>query len=192
MIKTARLILVTGAARSGKSQFAEDITAKQDKPVAYLATAEALDPEMDERIIGHRERRPQDWTTFEEPLDIAGVIMANAANYPVWLLDCVTLYISNLLFQEPATKNFLENPGTSFLAKEVEINILAKVQDLLAKLELLEITLIAVSNEVGWGLVPPDPLSRVYRDIVGKVNQLLAREATEVYLVTVGIPTKLK
>lgn len=192
MIKTANLIVVTGAARSGKSQFAEELVAKLDKPVAYLATAQALDPEMVERIARHQERRPEAWTTFEEPLDLAEVIMANSPKYPVWLLDCVTLYLSNLLFQEPATKHFLENPGTSFLTQEVEGHILTKVQELLDKLKQVEITLVAVTNEIGWGLVPLDPLSRVYRDIVGKVNQLLAREATEVYLVTVGIPTKLK
>lgn len=192
MIKTARLILVTGAARSGKSHFAEEYVSRLDKQAAYLATAQALDEEMAARIANHRQQRPSNWVTFEEPLELGRLLKAEGPKYPVWLLDCVTLYISNLFMQEPTVRQFLEKPESNFVAQEVEESVLSKVIGLLQDIRTLDITLVAVTNEVGWGLVPPDPFSRAFRDVVGRVNQLLAREAEEVYLVTVGIAQRIK
>lgn len=188
-----KLILVTGAARSGKSTFAEELAVKMDKPVAYLATAQVLDEEMAERVRLHVERRPSKWKTYEEPYHPAHVIAAHSEHDQAWLMDCVTLYVSNLLFSllDEESLHALDN-NENYIATNIQKKILKEIEDLIRIVKQKSITLIAVTNEVGWGLVPPDPLSRAYRDIIGKVNQKIAQAATEVYLVTVGIPLKLK
>lgn len=191
-MKRAKLIVVTGGVRSGKSRFAEELVEKMGQPAAYLATAQALDPEMAERIAAHRERRPRNWKTIEEPLDLTAAITAYGTSYPVWLLDCVTLYVSNLLFSQETTKEFLANPQETFLAKEAEAHILSAVGEFLNSFMGIDLTMVAVTNETGWGLVPPDPISRAYRDIMGKVNQQLASYAEEVYLLAAGIPLRIK
>lgn len=188
-----KLILVTGAARSGKSTFAEKLAIKMDKPVAYLATAQVLDEEMAERVKLHVKRRPSTWKTFEESYHLAPVIAENSECCDVWLLDCVTLYISNLLFSLLDEESMPElEKNENYIATDIQTQILNEIDNLILTIKRENITLIAVTNEVGWGLVPPDPLSRAYRDIAGKVNQKLAQAATEVYLVAVGIPVQLK
>lgn len=182
-----KLILISGAARSGKSRFAEEKALAEDKPVAYLATAQALDEEMKERIEGHRARRPAAWQTFEEPFLVENVIKNNQASYPVWILDCITLYISNLLLAVLDPKS-----ASALPAAAAEVYVLGKIEDLLEAIAGAEITLYAVTNEVGWGLVPPDATSRLYRDIAGRVNQRLAAAADEVYVLMLGLPVHLK
>jgi len=182
-----KLIVVSGAARSGKSLFAEKLAAGLDKQVAYLATAQALDDEMAERIERHRKRRPAGWQTVEEQTAVHLAIENHYPSYKVWLLDCVTIYISNLLF---AAAN--GRPAEDLPVLYIEEYIFQQIDSLLATVRRLDITLIAVTNEVGWGLVPPDPLSRLYRDLVGLVNQKMAFQAAEVYLVALGIPVRLK
>lgn len=184
-----KLVLVSGAVRSGKSAFAEELALKMDKPIAYLATAQALDEEMSERIKIHRQNRAEaSWHTFEEPYRIKDVLVKHQHEYQTWLLDCITLYISNLLLAQVKK----EELTTQFVNTQIQEFILAQVDNFLATLRKAEVTLIAVTNEVGWGLVPPDPLSRAYRDILGRVNQKLAQAAEEVYLLTMGIPLCLK
>lgn len=182
-----RLILVSGATRSGKSSFAETQAEKLDKPVAYLATAEALDLEMHNRIEHHQRRRNPAWKTFEEPYEIDKVINDNQEKYPIWVLDCITLYISNLLFAQIG-----EVEGDNFVADHINEHILKKIDNLIAIINNANIDIFIVTNEIGWGLVPPDPISRLYRDIVGRVNQKLADAANEVYIVMLGIPVKIK
>ena len=180
------LILITGAARSGKSSFAEHLANLTSEKVAYLATAQALDEEMAERIRLHAERRPHTWQTFEEPFNAGEVIHNHCREYKVWLLDCITLLVANHLLSK------VQPQDTVFVSTEIEAFITKEIENLIKVVHTTAITLIAVTNEVGWGLVPPDPISRAYRDIVGRVNQKLAQAANEVYLVTVGIPLKLK
>lgn len=187
IFKLGRLILVSGATRSGKSSFAETQAEKLDKPVAYLATAEALDLEMHNRIKHHQERRNPDWKTFEEPYEIDKVINDNQEKYPIWVLDCITLYISNLLFAQIG-----EIEGDNFVADHINEHILQKIDNLIAIINNANVDIFVVTNEIGWGLVPPDPISRLYRDIVGRVNQKLADAANEVYIVMLGIPVKIK
>ncbi|MCR4440888.1 MAG: bifunctional adenosylcobinamide kinase/adenosylcobinamide-phosphate guanylyltransferase [Peptococcaceae bacterium] len=182
-----KLIIVSGAARSGKSLFAEKLAAGMDKHVAYLATAQALDREMEERIERHKKRRPAGWQTFEEQTAVHLVIEKHHPAYKVWLLDCVTLYVSNLLFS--VVKDVHEE---KLADKRIEEYIFQSIDSLMETVRRLDLTLIAVTNEVGWGLVPPDPLSRLYRDVVGFVNQKMASHAEEVYLVALGIPVRLK
>lgn len=180
------LILVTGAARSGKSSYAEYLANLASEEVAYLATAQALDEEMEERIRLHTERRSHTWQTFEEPFNPGKVILNHYREYKVWLLDCITLLVANHLLSK------VQPQDAVFISTEIEEFITREIENLINVVHTTDITLIAVTNEVGWGLVPPDPLSRAYRDIVGRVNQKLAQAADDVYLVTVGIPMKLK
>lgn len=186
-MKESKLILVTGAARSGKSLFAEQLVTKEDSRVAYLATAQALDREMEERIHLHRIRRPQHWQTFEEPFHPAEVLLANHELYRVWLLDCLTLYVSNLFFNMAG-----QGPAEALPVAKIQEHILEEIEKLINCVKKTGVTLVAVTSEVGWGLVPPDPQSRAYRDILGRVNQRLGQAADEVYLVAVGIPLQLK
>lgn len=182
-----KIILISGAARSGKSSFAEQLARDLDERVAYLATAQGLDDEMQDRIARHRENRPAVWRTFEEPFELGEVIRGNHQEYRTWLLDCITLYVSNLLFakvQHVTTDNYI--------ATAVQDHILGKIDHLIETVEETGITLVAVTNEVGWGIVPADPLSRAYRDIAGIVNRKLADRANEVYLVALGFPLRLK
>lgn len=182
-----KIILVSGATRSGKSSFAESQAHNLDKPVAYLATAEALDEEMINRVKHHQKSRNPDWTTFEEPYAIEAVIKDNHQNYPVWVLDCITLYVSNLLFSQLGKVE-----GDNLVADDVNDYILQKIDNLISVLKEANIDIFLVTNEIGWGLVPPDPVSRLYRDIAGRVNQKLAEAADEVFVVMLGIPVRIK
>lgn len=187
-----RLILVLGGARSGKSGYAESLAARiaQQRPVFYVATATAEDAEMERRIARHRAARPSHWLTVEAPGDPAAAIRGQLvrADFPVILLDCITLLVSNLLL-DGAHAEFDEQ---RFEASEAEARVTAAIADLLAAWHETQATLILVSNEVGMGLVPPYPLGRVYRDVLGRVNAQLAREADVVLLMVAGLPVELK
>ena len=209
------LILVLGGARSGKSTFAERFAARQAAVhvdaagagpppqtgagrVTYLATSETNDPEMAARVAAHRAGRPAAWTTVECPLEVAAAVRSTAA--PVFLLDCVTFWVSNLLFAAGdlggTVPEGLGNFDKAFIAPEVEDAVARRVtdalDDLLAALRETGSTLIAVSNEVGLGVVPEYPIARLYRDELGRTNRRLAEAADEVYLLVAGIPLELK
>ena len=173
-----QLILVLGGARSGKSAFAERL-AGQGGRVMYVATAEALDDDMRRRIAAHRSQRPAEWDTLEEPLNLAPVLPAALEGYDTCLLDCVTLWVSNLL---------LSNEGNSAAERE----ILEAARALMEVYERSHATWIVVSNEVGLGVVPPSALGARYRDALGRVNQLLAARADRVYLMVAGLALELK
>lgn len=167
------LIFVTGGARSGKSSFAEKIAQERaESSVTYLATAQAFDTEMAERIARHRTDRPAQWHTVEEPLDV--LVALQAAPTPTVLLDCLSLWVSNLLL--------------SGLDEEV---ILARTDAVLLA-QTVPGLLIAVTNEVGSGIVPDNALARSYRDILGRVNQRFAAASAEAYLLASGLPLRLK
>jgi adenosylcobinamide kinase/adenosylcobinamide-phosphate guanylyltransferase len=186
----SRLILILGGARSGKSTFAERLAASSGKRVAFIATATASDDEMRERIARHRASRPHDWHTLEEPLDLAGAVRAASQLADVLLLDCVTLWLANWLFEQYGMNN--EEEFTS--SPLVEEGALKEVEALLDAWHCLASnkTLILVSNEVGLGIVPAYPLGRVYRDTLGYINQLLAGRADRVYLMVAGIAVDIK
>jgi adenosylcobinamide kinase/adenosylcobinamide-phosphate guanylyltransferase len=181
-----KLILLLGGARSGKSTLAEQLAQElaPDGRVLYVATAQAGDDEMRERIVAHRSRRPAEWRTLEEPLRLAERLNASAGDARVVLLDCATLWVTNLL---------LDSCGASEdVPPSVESSILVSTAGLLAAYNRGTATFIVVSNEVGLGLVPPYPLGRAYRDVLGRVNQRLAAAADEVYLLVAGLPIELK
>lgn len=181
------LVFVTGGARSGKSRFAEQIAgATGSAPVIYLATMEPGDEELKERIAVHRGRRPPSWTTVEEPLALEGALHAADPRATV-LLDCLSLWVSNVFMRQTAT---LTDDSMSAFAQAVSACLAGA--DALVKIQAGRSgMLIAVSNEVGWGIVPEGRLSRYYRDALGMVNQRLAAAADEGWLLVSGIPVRL-
>ncbi|MFA5089453.1 MAG: bifunctional adenosylcobinamide kinase/adenosylcobinamide-phosphate guanylyltransferase [Candidatus Omnitrophota bacterium] len=170
----AKITLILGGARSGKSVYALSL-AKTCKKVAFIATCEAKDKEMQERIRVHRKVRPETWKTFEEPRDLVPILNKMGSGFECIVVDCLTLLVSNLI-----------------LGGYKEQEILRKARAILDNLKKKKARVILVSNEVGLGLVPANRLGRDFRDTAGKVNQLLAREADEAFFIVCGIPLRLK
>ncbi|BDP40086.1 adenosylcobinamide kinase/adenosylcobinamide phosphate guanyltransferase [Deinococcus aetherius] len=167
------IVFVTGGARSGKSTFAERRAAASGETVTYLATAQAFDAEMEDRINRHRADRPAGWLTVEEPLDVPAAL--RAASTPTVLLDCLSLWVSNLL-----------------LADLDDDAILARAGALLAAARARGGLTVLVTNEVGFGIVPDNALARRFRDVLGWVNQRAAAASDEAWLLVSGLPVRLK
>ena len=176
------LTFIVGGARSGKSTRAEQLAARGER-VLYVATAEGRDEEMRNRIAAHRAARPEHWDTLEEPLDLAGALRSAHHRYDTVLIDCLTLWVSNLL---------LDLQRRAAEEDRREEHILRDTRELLAIVEASEADWIVVSNEVGLGVVPPSPLGRAYRDALGRVNQVVAAQASEVCLMVAGLPLQVK
>ncbi|MFQ5465162.1 MAG: bifunctional adenosylcobinamide kinase/adenosylcobinamide-phosphate guanylyltransferase [Thermodesulfobacteriota bacterium] len=168
------LIFVAGGARSGKSSFAELLASRAPGKKLYIATARPLDPEMAERIDAHRARRGALWETVEAPDDPAGALR-DAGGYGAVLIDCLTLWLSNRM-----------EAGLS------DGDLLGEARALARAARECRALVVAVSNEVGLGIVPDNPLARRFRDLAGLVNQAFAAEADEAYLTASGIPLRLK
>ncbi|WP_281885240.1 bifunctional adenosylcobinamide kinase/adenosylcobinamide-phosphate guanylyltransferase [Paenibacillus sp. YYML68] len=172
--------LVTGGARSGKSGFAERYAATLGAEGLYIATAHAYDAEMEERIVQHRldrERQPFRWTTAEAPYELAKTL--RQADAPVVLVDCLTLWLSNWLLRlehEPNMRELLDQ----------------QVEELADAFRSARQPIVLVTNEVGNGLVPEYKLGRLFRDVSGRMNQRLAAEADQLFLVTCGVAVELK
>ena len=172
----SKVILVTGGARSGKSRFAERLALSYEPMRGYLATAQAGDAEMAARIARHQGRRGGEWQTLEEPLQVEEVITGSDGRFNVILLDCITLWISNLLFR----------------CEGGAAEALKRVERFTRSFDALKGPLIMVTNEVGMGIVPEHPLARSFRDLAGEANELIAARADEVYVTISGLPLKLK
>ena len=183
----ARLILVLGGARSGKSTFAERLAARSCRSVAYIATAIASDADMHDRIARHRAARPTDWITIEEPLHLPTAVQQAAERADVILLDCATIWLSNWLFMGET----LDDEAISALHYDSALAEIAALTRTLTTLDAGK-TLIVVSNEVGMGIVPAYALGRVYRDVLGLVNQRLAGAAERVYWMVAGLGVDIK
>ena len=193
----AKIVLVTGGARSGKSAFAEERLADRER-VCYIATGlpRGEDPEWQERIRLHQERRPASWTTQEQYAGLADWLREQS--HPVYLLDCATLLTSNRLFDliaqhfpdklELTEENFLSRQEQSFLLQLLE----EEWQELLSTIRQTNAECWIVTDEVGLGIVPETRLGRFFRDVQGKINQLIAKEASEAYLVICGLAQQLK
>jgi adenosylcobinamide kinase/adenosylcobinamide-phosphate guanylyltransferase len=173
--KAEGLIFVTGGCRSGKSQFALDYANRHFHKKLYLATCEALDEEMAKRIEDHRKRRGLDWQTVEEPIKIPESIRQHGSNMEVILLDCITLWLSNLLMRQKSDHEIMSE--------------VSKVIDMVTQGQT---SFIIVSNEVGMGIVPGEPLGRRFRDLSGMANQKIAEVADRVAFMVSGIPIFLK
>jgi len=193
---TPQLIVILGGARSGKSTFAERLAASSGRSVAFIATATAGDDEMRERIARHRASRPKGWHTIEEPLDLAGAVRQAAELADVVLLDCVTLWLGNVLLQESRQHEKDDEDEVEFhtTGRLFDERALKESEALLAAVRSLgpNKILIVVTNEVGLGIVPAYPLGRLYRDTLGYVNQRLAQAADRVYLMVAGMAVDLK
>ncbi|MGH7180432.1 MAG: bifunctional adenosylcobinamide kinase/adenosylcobinamide-phosphate guanylyltransferase [Nitrospiraceae bacterium] len=170
----SRLILVLGGAASGKSQAALDL-AGQVGPRAFVATGQALDREMKARITRHQATRSSDWVTEEVPTDIAKWCIENGKSYQTIVIDCLTLWLSNL--QRPRLRNNAVSEATARMLDAIRAT---------------RARVVIVSNELGLGLVPATNAVRAFRDLAGKVNQQVAAEADEVYLTISGIPMRVK
>lgn len=181
------LTLVLGGARAGKSAFAEQLAASYGRQVLYVATAEIKDEEMRARIAVHRAQRPADWQTLEAPRQVGATLLARRPAVDAILVDCLTLLVSNILLgyvdPEAPTPEAEEQAGAALTA-ELEALLRARAE--------LQRPMVVVSNEVGLGLVPPYPIGRLYRDMLGRANQHLAAAADRVYLLVAGLPLTLK
>ncbi len=171
-----KLVFVTGGARSGKSRYAQRLAEACPGSLLYVATAGIGDAEMAERVARHRQERGERWRTLEEPLALADTLPAAATGHGGILLDCITLWLSNLFFQHQ------EDAG----------RVLVDLDRFLAVVPGLAAPLFLVSNEVGGGIVPENRLARRFRDLAGEANQKLAAAADEAWLVVAGLPLRLK
>ncbi len=184
-----RVVLILGGARSGKSTMAERMAREMGGRVTYLATAQPLDEEMRQRIENHRSSRPQEWRTVEEPLELANAVAKAAADSDVLLVDCLTLWISNQLCRIEAPES---TPEWHAALEDLAVQLEGSVAQLLEGVRSSEATALVVSNEVGLGLVPPTPLGRAYRDLLGMVNRRIAAEAEQVLLMVAGLAVDMK
>ena len=167
-----KIILILGGARSGKSAFAERLIDETGLTKAYLATGQIFDDEMKRRVGTHQSRRGPEWKLIEEPIDIAAVLAKICDSKTAVLLDCLTLWVTNLMMAEK--------------------NVLSECDMLTKALRSLAGTIVLVSNEVGQGIVPDNAMARAFRDYAGLLHQKIAGIADEVYFVTAGLPQKLK
>ncbi len=167
------LVLVGGGSRSGKSTYALTLARTLPEPRAFVATAQAYDDEMRERIAKHQAERADEFATCEEPFDLAGVIRRLEEAHPVIVVDCLTLWLTNLLLQE-------------------ESSMAVRIAAFLAAATASPATVIAVTNEVGCGIVPENALARQFRDLQGRLNQDAAQVASDVYWMVFGCPLKVK
>ena len=169
-------MLVLGGCRSGKSRFAEEWVASRYPRRIFLATmARTDDQEMDRRIALHRQRRTAGWRTVEEPLDLVGGLRREQGQSDVILIDCLTLWLTNLLLHDLSDG-------------EIENAVQALAQGVAAS----TVPVVLVANEVGLGLVPESPLGRRFRDLAGWTNQRMAQVCDQVVLVAAGLPLRLK
>lgn len=187
----AKITFVLGGARSGKSAFAEGLARKYNG-VVYIATAEAKDDEMRERIRTHRARRPSNWKTIEYPYHVDRVVSGLNGTVDLVFIDCITLYITNMLLSD-------ETDNSAACTKTQTLNSHQRQQAILSEIHKLGQVcresgsdVILISNEVGLSIVPDNALSREFRDIAGYANQILADEANEVYFMVAGIAQRIK
>lgn len=178
----SKIILVTGGARSGKSQFAEKLALKLGKNrAAYIATAQIFDDEMAYRVQLHKQRRGKNWLTFESPFNADKTVSYAAKNFDVILFDCVTIYLSN----------FLCNANLDDEEK-IFVDFKNLIENLISAAKNSGATVIFVSNEVGAGIVPENKLARKFRDLAGIANQMIATEAEKVFLTVAGFAVDIK
>lgn len=173
-MKSNRIVLITGGARSGKSRYAEERARAVGARRLYIATAEARDEEMARRIAEHRKRRGKEWITVEEPTELTNQLLRRRGEVDCALVDCLTLWLSNLLLRQD------------------EKAAIEKIDELVDTLALLDFHGFFVTNEVGSAVVPDNALARKFRDLVGVANQRVAEAADEVVLMVAGLPVIVK
>jgi adenosylcobinamide kinase/adenosylcobinamide-phosphate guanylyltransferase len=181
-----KTVLLIGGARSGKSSYAEELAREIGGEVLFVATAEARDEEMHRRIDVHKKSRPAHWHTLEAPCRVGSCISADERKLTVVVLDCITLLVNNILCQHMAVH------GEDVNDKTVEDDVKAEIKAVIDCMQKSPATYIIVTNEVGEGIIPLGASTRIYRDVLGRANQMLARAVDEVYLMVAGIPLRVK
>ena len=170
-----KIIFISGGARSGKSSYALNLARRLARRVAFVATCEPLDKEMKKRIDAHKKSRPREWKTFEVPQKISPLLSSINAAFEVVIIDCITLLVTNLLLR-----------GYKEAAVEREIKKMCRL------LKKMPADAVIVSNEVGLGIVPENEIAREFRDIAGRMNQIIAAGSDEVFFMVSGLPLKIK
>ncbi|WXR61637.1 bifunctional adenosylcobinamide kinase/adenosylcobinamide-phosphate guanylyltransferase [Peptostreptococcaceae bacterium AGR-M142] len=184
----SKITLVTGGARSGKSFFAENICEVKSKKISYIATAIPFDDGMKDRIKKHKQQRSKNWNTFEIKMDIYKELDKIINVSDVVLLDCITVLVNNIIFYENLDFESITYEEIDILESKVK----NEFENMIKIIKKSEIDFVFVTNEIGLGIVPENKLSRIYRDIVGRINQYIAKNSDEVYFVISGIPNKIK
>lgn len=178
-----KITFLLGGARSGKSSHAVDLATKCQGQVVYLATGISCDEEMERRFEKHRNDRPKAWETIEEPLCVGNVLKSLGESADLVLLDCLGFLVTNLMLH-------YQNQGQD--DSQVEDAVMNHVMDIISTVRDSELDIVIVSNEVGMGIVPGTSLGRLFRDILGRANQMIAASADEVLFFVAGLPVKLK
>ena len=178
--------LIIGGARSGKSHFAQELGLKSAQPVLFVATAVAGDEEMRQRIEEHKKARPTDWSTLEVPTHISNQIRQKIGKAQTVIVDCITLLVNNIFCQ------YSDPAGEKIYASFIEKEVMAEIDELVDCINQVKARFIIVSNEVGLGLVPDNRIGRLYRDLLGRANQIVAQCVDEIYLMAAGIPVLVK
>jgi len=179
-------ILLIGGAGSGKSHFAQELALKLGGPVLFVATAVAGDEEMRQRIDKHQKKRPPAWSTLEVTSGVGKEILKKVGDARVVIVDCITLLANNIFSQ------YSDQAGEATSVPLIEKGLNAEIDELIKCTKQLDANFIIVTNEVGLGLVPPNRLGRLYRDLLAKANQRLAEAADEVYLMVAGLALPIK
>ena len=179
-------ILVIGGARSGKSHYAQELALQSSQPVLFVATAEAGDEEMRQRIEEHQEARPATWSTLEVATHVGSQILKKIDKSQTVIVDCITLLVNNIFSQH--TDPIGEPIDTPLIEKKV----MAEVNELVDCINQANVSFIIVTNEVGLGLVPDKRMGRLYRDLLGRANQILAQHVDEICLMVAGLPLRVK
>lgn len=192
-MNSRKIIFIIGGARSGKSSFALKEASRFSGRKAYIATAEALDEEMRDRIEAHKEQRGKDWDTYEEPLKISGLINKIEDSYRTIVVDCLTLWLSNVLLSGLEITNAIDHLRKVLVGAKCSLSR-KQNSGLLSDRATGHVipSIYLISNEVGMGIVPENDVARRFRDMAGTLNQEIADIADEVYIVVAGIPLKIK
>ncbi len=183
-----KIIFVTGGARSGKSTFAESYCLDKSENPGYIATAETLDEEMIDRVKKHKQQRGSVWQTYEQTLNIQDIVESILNKHDYVLLDCITIYISNMMFSKCLDFDDISIEGIN----DIESYIKNSINMIIEKSKTAKGNLVIVSNEIGLGIVPENKIARIYRDYAGRANQICASNADEVYMVISSIPVRIK
>ena len=182
------MILVTGGARSGKSSFAEMLCKARKDNTAYIATSVAFDEGMKDRINKHKQHRPKEWATYEEYKNLDKVIYEINKKYQTVILDCVTLMVNNLMFDKQLDYEIITHEQIDRLEQEIK----DEFRIFMDSIKRTNLYVVVVTNEIGLAPVAGNRLTRIYTDIIGRINQFIASTSHEVYFVVSGIPMKIK